>query len=972
MNFSNETPTSDSIKKSFWDKNTFLFRILIILLIIGLTVIIAINTIRNAGTVFSGTHYMSLPSKFYIQKPLYLQKLQNNSLSDFDTIPVGSFLLGINNNLLDSNISLDSLKNLIASNSINSIIVFSLKKVDRIKDLDKRNRYFVLADTYKVTENQLTADFIKELKEGVFIGYLEKDEPTDLAGIKAGDVLLSIKGTPLKIIESQGTEVLDEASLKFLRSQEPDVPVPYYILRDNKIISIDVKLATLGFPTQIVFLLLEGFLFLIFGMIFSLTKPQLVAARLTGLVFILIGFFLPAAVSNYPVAYDTFTYLKVYLFNAAFILSIPTLLHSFIYFPSPNIKLIEKKYLVLILQIFFITIFLLFTFLYFYNVELIKQAYFITLFALGIIYYVILKIIYRKYQSKEYRGLSRLIYALWILGFLTIFINPISILLDSKVLKLISKYSHLLLIFIPLIYFYSIAKYKLLGIDFKIRRGAQYLIISSIWKVILLVIFIVLLVFLSEININFPDIKISIRNIQVFLLSEFEKSDVVYNKIFFTLIIFGIIFTGWKLNKIFQSYLDKKYYRGSYDYMHAQTELSQLLMRSFSVENLANTFVRKITELSRLKQAGLVLFSPTKEYWSDKIFCFNNVKSEKFTIEIPPYLLNLIRGIKEKISVGFVKDDLREFFTTYDFHFIIPIIGKEKSYGILLIGEKLSETNINSSDIDFINALATNASVGIENSLLYEELAKQERIKQELEIAHKIQIASLPQFVPQVKNLEIFANSIPALEVGGDFYDFLNGKEQKFTIVVGDVSGKGTYAALYMSKVQGIFQTLYEFYDSPNKLLTKANMFLYKHIDSKSYITAICACFDTDKSILNLARAGHIPMYYYNKEVNEVRKFQPEGLGLGLSDNKTFEFSLEQISINYKAGDLFIFVTDGITEAMNLNYEQYGEDKLIEIVKEHNKAPAKVIADKIIKSVKNFSGEAKQYDDITIVVVKAI
>lgn len=972
MNSTNKTNESDTGVEKLTGRNFLFFKIFIIAISIGFTIIIVINTIRNATTVFSGTHYMTLPSKFYIQKQLYLQKLENGNPWVYDSIPVGSFLLGINNIILDSNYSIESIKKIIENEPIKSITIFSLKKVNEIKDLDKHNKYFLLSDTFAVSNTQFSTDFIKELKEGVFIGYLEKNEATDLAGIKVGDVLLKIKDTPLKMVVVDENEFLDEASLKFLRSQEPDVPIPYYILRNNETIKIDVKLATLGLPTQIVFLLLEGFLFFICGLVFSLLRPQLPAAKLTGLAFILVGFFLPATVSNYPVAYDSFTFLKVYIYNVVFIFFLPVLLHSLVYFPSPNTKLIEKKYLIIILYVYFVLNILAFSLLYFYDVNLVRQAPFLISFTLGVLYFIVIKILFRKYQSKDYRNLSIIYNLLWLLGFLTIFINPISYLIESKLLKTLSEYGYLFLFIIPIIYFYSIAKYKLLGIDFKIRRGAQYLIISSLWKIFLIIIFIILLISFSEININFPDIKITSRNIQLFAISPFDNSDVIYNKVLFTLIIFLMVITGWKLNKIFQKYLDRKYYRGSYDYMSAQTELTKLLMKSFSVENLANTFIRKVAELSRLKQAGIILFSPSKEYWSDKIFCFDNIKPEKYSIEVPPGVLSLFKKIKEKINISYLNEEIRDFLKKYNFHFVLPIIGKDKSYGILLIGEKLSETTLNSSDIDFIYALATSASVGIENSLLYEELAKQERIKQELEIAHKIQVASLPQFVPEIKNLEIFAKSIPALEVGGDFYDFLNGKENKFTIVVGDVSGKGTYAALYMSKVQGIFQTLYEFYDSPNKLLTKANKFLYKHIDSKSYITAICACYNTEKNIINLSRAGHIPMFYYNKEVNEVRKVQPEGLGLGLSDNKTFEFSLEQISLSYKPGDIFIFATDGITEAMNTSYEQYGEEKLVEIVKELNEEPAKVISEEIIKSVKNFSGDAKQHDDITIVVVKAL
>src|SRR5690606_18908610 len=114
--------------------------------------------------------------------------------------------------------------------------------------------------------------------------------------------------------------------------------------------------------------------------------------------------------------------------------------------------------------------------------------------------------------------------------------------------------------------------------------------------------------------------------------------------------------------------------------------------------------------------------------------------------------------------------------------------------GIILVGEKLSETAYQNDDLLFLSAISGQASVAIENSLLYEDLANQERYKHELEIARKIQLASLPMKTPNIPGLDIVGASIPALEVGGDFYDYLNGKSDSITIVIGDVSGKGTSA----------------------------------------------------------------------------------------------------------------------------------------------------------------------------------
>ena len=210
------------------------------------------------------------------------------------------------------------------------------------------------------------------------------------------------------------------------------------------------------------------------------------------------------------------------------------------------------------------------------------------------------------------------------------------------------------------------------------------------------------------------------------------------------------------------------------------------------------------------------------------------------------------------------------------------------------------------------------------------------------------------------------------MEVGGDFYDFLNGAIDNLTIVMGDVSGKGTSAALYMSKVQGIFQTLHEFNLSPAKLLTRANRLLYKHIDSKSYITAVGAYFDTTQKNVCYARAGHLPLYHYSNVLNEIRKLRPSGIGLGLSDETIFDSSIEEVTIKFSVGDVFVFLSDGVTEALSKSGEQYGEEKILETILLSNTKSSKELLTEFTNSVSSFSLGTNQFDDITLVVVKIV
>ena len=258
----------------------------------------------------------------------------------------------------------------------------------------------------------------------------------------------------------------------------------------------------------------------------------------------------------------------------------------------------------------------------------------------------------------------------------------------------------------------------------------------------------------------------------------------------------------------------------------------------------------------------------------------------------------------------------------------------------------------------------------LKKTLKAEELAEQERLKHELAIARRIQLESLPQETPAVRGLEISGISIPALEVGGDYFDYLNGNPTKLTVIVGDVSGKGTSAALYMSKVQGILRSLHAFGLSPRDLFIRANHLLCRDLEKRSFVTAMGATFDTDKHNLVLARAGHLPLFYFNGRTRKVEKITPRGLGLGLSPEDLFATELEERCISYSPGDVFVFVTDGITEGQQRTGDEYGEERLLKTLEKASSVSAVALRDRVIDEVKNFTGDASQHDDQTVVVVK--
>ena len=253
---------------------------------------------------------------------------------------------------------------------------------------------------------------------------------------------------------------------------------------------------------------------------------------------------------------------------------------------------------------------------------------------------------------------------------------------------------------------------------------------------------------------------------------------------------------------------------------------------------------------------------------------------------------------------------------------------------------------------------------------MVEKLIEQQRIKEELDLARKIQQGLFPKASPAISGLDISGVSVPALSVGGDYYDFVQLGPNKILAVVADVSGKGMSAALYMSKIQGMVQLAAHIYDTPKEMLVNINRRIFDGLDRKSFITMILALFDLKKKEVRICRAGH------NKALlsvdGKIRFLEGGGMGLGLERGPLFENTIEEIRVPIKQKSLFLFYTDGITEAMNEKQQQLGEDAIVDVLKAKRLLSAKKIQQGILTAVEIFRGTAEQHDDVTMVVVKSV
>jgi serine phosphatase RsbU (regulator of sigma subunit) len=258
---------------------------------------------------------------------------------------------------------------------------------------------------------------------------------------------------------------------------------------------------------------------------------------------------------------------------------------------------------------------------------------------------------------------------------------------------------------------------------------------------------------------------------------------------------------------------------------------------------------------------------------------------------------------------------------------------------------------------------------------LLQQKAEKERMEQELRIARAIQMSLLPQGPMTLPGVSLTAHCEPAREVGGDYYDFLPIDDHTLGILVADVSGKGTSAALYMAELKGVVLTLSQRHTSPRDLLIEADRILSPHLDSRSFITVSYLVVDRRAATLRYARAGHCPLIYVPGPYSTSRTprlLAPDGmvLGLLLDDAQTFSRLLEEVTLPLGPGDVFLLYTDGISEAMNAEGDCFGDARLAELVGRHADLPSDELRERILRDVGVFAGSAPQQDDMTMVLLR--
>ncbi len=298
----------------------------------------------------------------------------------------------------------------------------------------------------------------------------------------------------------------------------------------------------------------------------------------------------------------------------------------------------------------------------------------------------------------------------------------------------------------------------------------------------------------------------------------------------------------------------------------------------------------------------------------------------------------------------------------------VPLKVKERIIGVAEVINPLHGKSFTEDDLDLFSTFSRQVALAIENARMHRTMLEKQKLDQQLEAARTIQESFMPQTFPEDPQgrFEIFAKSIPATQIGGDFYDFMLFDNDTLGVVVGDVSGKGVPAALYMARLVSDFRVASQRYRDPAQTLKKMNEGLVERGRRGMFVTLQYAQLNATTGEVNFATGGHLPVYWL-KQNGESGEFIASGGGAPLGVLATTQFMPKSIQLS--PGDVLVTFTDGVIEAKNAAFEQYSMQRLKELVCRPWPSP-KALVEHVVEDVRHFTKGMPQHDDLTVVALK--
>ncbi len=396
-------------------------------------------------------------------------------------------------------------------------------------------------------------------------------------------------------------------------------------------------------------------------------------------------------------------------------------------------------------------------------------------------------------------------------------------------------------------------------------------------------------------------------------------------------------------------------------------EVGQKILSSFDIKQILDFILQTLRKVTHYDAAA--------------IFLFDEHSGELKNISYDGYRPEVIENLHLKVgegSIGWVVqnktldviDDVRKSDHYYCLReetrsqCAIPLIFDEKVLGVIgLESDRLSY--FNKQLVEMLQLFSQMAAIAIHNANQFKVQLEKQALEHELINASQIQKALLVQRFPRIKGLSITAVNIPSKIVSGDLYDVIKYDDTTVGLAIGDVSGKGAPAAITMALVLAGLRSQRQFFMTTCDLVYRLNNLLYESSLEGNYVSFFYALISTQKNRVIFTNAGHNPPIIVRKD-GQVERMKDGGIVLGFQSDINFK----QKEFEFNAGDIILMYTDGITEAMNEQEEEFGEARLIELLKKNRHLSVYELRQKIIQEVQQFSHREEHEDDMTLVLCK--
>jgi sigma-B regulation protein RsbU (phosphoserine phosphatase) len=300
----------------------------------------------------------------------------------------------------------------------------------------------------------------------------------------------------------------------------------------------------------------------------------------------------------------------------------------------------------------------------------------------------------------------------------------------------------------------------------------------------------------------------------------------------------------------------------------------------------------------------------------------------------------------------------------------VPLKMKEQILGTVYVDNRIQAGIFAQADLDLLSAIAYSAAIAIENARLYQLAIEKGRLERELQVARDVQASLLPRETPQFRGWEFVARWLPARQVAGDYYDFISGKDGRLGVVVADVSDKGMPAALFMTLTRSIIRASMDQAVPPMEGMSRANRLICEDSIRGMFVTLFYTLLEPAKNQMTFVNAGHNPPLFFQtgKRPGQgvLSHLDRTGMALGVEASTPYE----QKALSFNRGDFVVLYTDGITDALNPQGQDFGLENLESIVLAEREQPAEQMARHLENELQSFIGEAPLFDDSTFVIVR--